>query len=61
MILSKKKEYRTFFHVPVLATILTVDSMTCQELDRYLKENRHDLIIVNIEREITRFELMDFE
>lgn len=42
------------------ATRIVCDSMLCPELDAYITANRHrEIILIHIEREITRFELME--
>ena len=60
MILSKEKRDVKFYGHDVEATILTVDSLLCPELDKYVAENRKtELIIIELEREVSRFELME--
>lgn len=60
MILSKEKREVKFYGHDVEATILTVDSLLCPELNKYVTDNRKkELIIIELEREISRFELME--
>ena len=60
MILLKEKRDVKFYGHDVEATILTVDSLLCPELDKYVTENRKtELIIIELEREVSRFELME--
>jgi hypothetical protein len=62
MILSKEMRRVEFYGHEVIATILTVDSLLCPELDKYIKENqKRELIVVELKREISRFELIDLD
>ncbi len=60
MILSKEKREVKFYGHDVEATVLVVDSLLCPELDKYVTKNRKtELIIIELECEVSRFELME--
>lgn len=62
MILSKKRIKIKYCGHDIEATEIIADSVSCPELNKYIDQNRRSkFIVVHIEREISRFELIDFE
>jgi hypothetical protein len=60
MILSIKRKILRYCNWDVLGIEVTADSMLCPELNAYIDTHRRsEIIVIKIEREITRFDLME--